>query len=213
MTDTADAAPTEPTDPSADAGGPAAASSKRPGRGLLVLAVVALVVAVGAAALAFGQAGEIDDLRDERDDRREVARVSSEFAAAYMTFDFEDADATAAAIEGLVTEAFAAAFSERREPLRESFEALETSTLATTDEVFVGDIEGDRARALVVLDIELSSTAIGQQDLEDFSIVVDLRRIDGDWRVDRQRFAPQPDVSGGAGAATSTTATTAPVAP
>jgi Mce-associated membrane protein len=209
MTDTTDA----PDDPSAQVGAPPPDGPRRQGRALLIVAIVALVVAVAAAALALGQGGEIDDLRSERDDRREVAQVASSFAAAYMTFDFQDADATATAIEGLVTDAFAKAFSERREPLRESFEALETSTLATTDEVFVGDIEGDRARALVILDIELSSTAIGQQDLEDFSIVVDLVKVDGDWRVDRQRFAPQPDISGGAGAATSTTSSTAPAAP
>jgi hypothetical protein len=209
MTDTTDA----PTDPPAEAGDPSSAPPRRQGRVLLIVAVVALVVAVAAAALALGQAGEVDDLRSERDDRRAVARVASEFAAAYMTFDFQDADATGDAIQDLVTDAFAKAFSERREPLRESFEALQTSTVASTDEVFVGDIEGDRARAFVILDVELSSTAIGQQDLEDFSIIVDLVKVDGDWRVDRQRFAPQPDISGGAGAAGSTTSSTAPAGP
>ena len=195
----------EPATP-AESPAPAAAPPRKPGRGLLLLAIGALVVAVAAAALALGQSGEIDDLRTERDDRRDVARVASTFAATYMTVDYEDVDSTSAELEDLVTEAFASAFSERREPLRESFAALETSTVATTDEVFVGDIEGDSARALVILDIELTSTATGPQQLEDFSIVVDLLKVDGDWRVDRQRFAPQPDLGGA-------TATTAPVAP
>ena len=78
--------------------------------------------------------------------------------------------------------------------------------------MFVGDVDGDIARALVVLDVELSSTAIGQQALSGFSIVLDLKRVDGEWRVDRQRYAPQPDIAGGAadGAATSTTVSTPP---
>ena len=164
---------------------------------------------MAAAALALGQSGEIDDLRADRDDRRDVARVASTFAATYMTVDYEDVDSTSAELEDLVTEAFATAFSERREPLRESFAALETSTVATTDEVFVGDIEGDTARALVILDIELSSTAIGPQQLEDFSIVVDLLKVDGEWRVDRQRFAPQPDLGGAGATPTTTTVPTA----
>ncbi len=181
----------------------------RRGRWMLVLAVVALVVAVGAAALAIGQSGEIDDLRSDRDDRREIALVASQFAATYMTYDFEDVDATNDALDPLVTEAFAAAFSAQREPLRDSFAAIETSTVATTDEVFVGDVEGGRARALVVVDVELTSSASGTQELEDFSIVLDLVREGGRWRVDRQRPAPQPDVSGG----TAATTTTAPPAP
>ena len=190
---------------------PAAPASRRPGRGLLILALGALVVAVAAAALALGQSGEIDDLRAERDDRREVARVASSFASTYMTVDFEDVDSTSADLEGLITEAFAAAFSERREPLRDSFAALETSTVATTKEVYVGDIEGDQAVALVVLDVELSSTATGDRTIEDLSILLDLLQVDGEWRVDRQRPGPQPDLGGDdVGATPSTTAPAAP---
>jgi hypothetical protein len=192
---------------------PTAAPPRKPGRGLLLLALGALVVAVAAAALAIGQSGEIDDLRTDRDDRRDVARVASSFAETYMTVDYDDVDATSTSLDDLVTEAFAAAFSERREPLRDSFAELETSTVATTDEVFVGDIEGDSARAFVILDIELTSTATGPQQLEDFSIVVDLLKVDGEWRVDRQRAAPQPDVGGAASTTTPTTAPATSVAP
>jgi hypothetical protein len=198
MTDSTDTPP--PAEP---------APARRRGRGLLVVAVLALVVAVAAAALAIGQTGEIDDLRAERDDRREVARVAAAFGEAYLTFDYQDADATVDAIRDYVTEAFASAFADRREPLRDSFETLQTSTVATADEVFVGDVEGDEARALVILDVDLSSAAIGQQELVGFSIIVDLVEEDGGWRVDRQRYAPQPDIAGGAPTATTTPSTVA----
>jgi Mce-associated membrane protein len=188
-------------------GGPAPAPR---GRALPVLAVVALVVAVAAAALALGQRGEVDDLRDERDDRREVARVAGDFAEAYMTFDFEDTDKTAEAIADLVTEDFAAAFERAREPLRASFAELQTSTTAEVQEVFVGDIEDGKARALVILDIDLTSTVVGDQGFEDFTILTDLEEIDGRWRVDSQTYGPQPDLTGGA---TSTTAPAAAPAP
>ena len=75
-----------------------------------------------------------------------------------MTFDFEDVDSTSRDSR---------TSSPRRSPRRSPSGAsrcgtpsprCETSTVATTDEVFVGDIEGDQRPALVVLDIELTST-------------------------------------------------------
>ena len=198
MSDTPDA-----TDTPAE---PAAATAGQRGRGLVVAAVVALVVAVAAAVVALGQRGEVDDLEEERDDRQEVARVASQFAEAYMTFDFEDTDKTAEAIADLVTEDFAAAFERAREPLRASFAELQTSTRAEVKEVFVGDVDDDKARVLVILDIDLTSSVVGDQGFKDFTILTDLLKVDGRWRVDQQTYGPQPDLTGGA------TTTTAPVA-
>ncbi len=135
-----------------DAEAPSAAPEAGPGRarmgrGLLVLAIGALVVAVGAAALALGQSGEVDDLRADRDDRREVALVASEFGRAYLSYDFDDVDASSDAVVALATDDFAERFEATSAPgIEELFASMETSTVATTDEVFVGDIEGDRAR-------------------------------------------------------------------
>jgi hypothetical protein len=205
MTDTPDDTPADDAPPAA-----APARAARGGRGLAVLAVVALVLAVAAGALALGQTGEIDDLRAEQDDRRDVARVASEFAEAYMTFDFEDTDATVTAIADLVTEDFAAAFEDAREPLRASFAELQTSTTAEVQEVFVGEIDGDSARVFVVLDIDLVSPVVGDRDFEDFTILADLVQVDGDWLVDSQTYGPQPDIAGGDPAATTTTTAAVP---
>ena len=183
--------------------------------GLLVLLAL-LALAAGAAALS--KAGEADDLRDERADRREVARVAAAFGAAYLTYDFDDVEASSAAVTDLATEAFAESFAETSAPgIEELFATLQTSTVATTDEVFVGDVGDGRARALVVVDVAASSTA-SEQQLSDLSFVLDLVELDGEWRVDAVAPAPQADIGdpGGAGAPTttapppSTTAATAP---
>jgi hypothetical protein len=180
--------------------------------------VLLALVALAAGAAALSKAGEADDLRDERADRREVARVAAAFGAAYLTYDFDDVEASSAAVTDLATEAFAESFAETSAPgIEELFATLQTSTVATTDEVFVGDVGDGRARALVVVDVAASSTA-SEQQLSDLSFVLDLVELDGEWRVDAVAPAPQADIGDpGGGSAPTTTApapsTTAAAAP
>jgi hypothetical protein len=175
--------------------------------GLLVLLAL---VALAAGAAALSKAGEADDLRDERADRREVARVAAAFGAAYLTYDFDDVEASSAAVTDLATEAFAESFAETSAPgIEELFATLQTSTVATTDEVFVGDVGDGRARALVVVDVAASSTA-SEQQLSDLSFVLDLVELDGVWRVDAVAPAPQADIGDPGAEGGSAPTTTAP---
>ncbi|HEY9558058.1 MAG TPA: hypothetical protein VIR58_15080, partial [Acidimicrobiales bacterium] len=107
---------------------------------------------------------------------------------------------------------FAEDFSTTRAPgIEELFANLETTTRAETTEVFVGDITGDTARALVAVDVEATSAASGTQQLTDLTFVVDLVHLDGEWLVDRVNPAPQPDLTGdGVEQPPATTTTTAP---
>ena len=174
-----------------------------------VVALVALV-AVAAGVAAVTQAGEAGDLRGERADRREVARVAAAFGEAYLSYDFDDVEASSEAVRALATDAFAAGFEETSAPgIQELFASNQTTTVATVEEVFVGDVGDGRARALVVVDVAAASAATGTQELSDLSFVLDLVDEDGEWLVSAVAPAPRPDISDPTGAPTAPT-TTAP---
>ncbi len=168
--------------------------------GVLTAAVVV------AGALAIGKGGDVARLEDERDARRQVAAAAATFGEVYLTYDFDDVDASSDRVVELVTPDFAEDFADTRAPgIEELFANLETSTRATTTEVFVGDVTDDTARALVVVDVDASSGATGTQTLTDLTFVIDLERIDGEWLVANVAPAPQPDLEGGEEPASTTT--------
>jgi hypothetical protein len=203
VTDVDPERPPEPTPAAAPAG------STR----WVVIAAVFALVAVVLALLWQSKAGDVDDLVRERNDlarepgeRRAVLQVAADFGEAYLSYDFDDVDASGDAVVALATEAFAEDFTATRAPgIEQLFADLETSTVATTKEVFVGEIGRRNARALVVVDVSASSTANGDQDLTNLTFVLDLVREGGEWRVDRVAPAPQPDIGDPAGGTTTTT--------
>lgn len=186
----------------------AAVPAPRGARGRWVVAALLVAAAVAAGAVAVAKTGDASRLEDERDARREVAAASATFGEVYLTYDFDDVDASSDRVLELVTPDFAEDFADTRAPgIEELFASLETSTQATTTEVFVGDVTDDIARALVVVDVDASSTASGTQTLTDLTFVLDLERIDGAWLVANVAPAPQPDIEGDAPAASTTTTT------
>jgi hypothetical protein len=157
--------------------------------------LVALVAALGAWALA--QQGRVDDLDAEVQARADVAAAAATFGEVYLTYDFDDLEASGDRVLELATPDFAEDFAATRAPgLEELFANLETTTVATTTEVFVGDLAGSTARALVVVDVDADSEASGRQQLTDLTFVLDLVELDGTWLVDRVTPAPQPDLTG-----------------
>lgn len=175
--------------------------SRRP---LLVLLFAALVVGA-AGAVTLGHAREAADLRDERDEREEVRRLAGRFGEAYLSYDFQDVDASAARVLELVTEAFAADFEATRAPGIEAvFADIQTTTVARTTDVYVGDVGESSAQAYVVVDVEADNAASGPQTLRGLAFLVSIRREDGAWKVDGVAPPPAPAVDGGP---TTTTAT------
>jgi hypothetical protein len=185
-------------------------SPARPQRRLLTMAVVlgALVLAVG---LAFSQTQRASDAQDELDQFTHVRERAAAFGAAYLTYDAADVEASSRRLLELATEEFGADFEKSRTPGIEAlFDQIGTSTEATTTDVFVSDISGDEARALVVVDVVASSTETPDQRLVDLTFVLDLVFEDGEWKVDAVNPAPRPDV---VGSPTTTVPTTAPPTP
>ena len=212
-----DALPTD-TDPVVEVEAPEPAPAVRePARGIRLaraLSGLALVALVALVVFTLSQRQRAEDLAADRDDRAEVATVAATFGEVYLTYDFADPDSNGAGIVELATPDFAEDFSSTRAPgIEELFANLETTTRASTTEVFVGDVSGDTARAFVVVDVEATSAASGTQELTNLTFVLDLLRIDGTWLVDAVNPAPQPDLAGdGAEDPAATTSTTAPAA-
>jgi hypothetical protein len=195
----------------------AAAVPRRVGRPVAVLAVIGvLLLLVIACGVLWVQArSEADDANAALADTRDLRLVAAQFSEAFFTFDHNDPGSAGDAVLALVTDAYAADFTESRLPgLTELFQNTELTTVGTAQEVFVTAIADDAARAVVVVDVEATGE-LGGRTLDDLSLVLDLRKQGGEWRVDDVNL-PQPRILGPDGqpiTGTSTTATTSTTAP
>jgi hypothetical protein len=198
-------------------------AAKRRGVPLAAIAAV-LVVALAAAALAVVQTTAAGDAREERDavtaaqdDERSARLVAAQFGETFFTYDHRDVEASTEALLGLVTDEYAQAFQEQRLPgVAELFASTELSTQGTAEDVFLSEIGEDQARAAVVLDV-LATGQLETRTLDGLTLLLDLRRQAGEWRVDAVQL-PQTRILGPDGqpivdgdpAGDPTTTTTAP---
>lgn len=186
-----------------DAPAEADAGRTRGGRRWLPWVLVGVAVAVAVAAVVWGLSRSTDDGNDA-----EAARdVAERFGVAYLSFDSDSVTTAGDKLLAVSTERFADEFADSRLPGVESlFSGTDTRTRAEVTDTFLSSVDGDRIRALVVVDIA-ASTAEGDQRLENLSFVLEMIDEDGEWRVDAVTPVPFPEVVGGP---TDTTTTDAP---
>jgi hypothetical protein len=214
---TPDVTAADPDGDSAPAGTPQ--PERRPRWVFILIPLVALAAAsVTLAAIGWNEAS---DANAELDDSSQARRAASEFGEAYLSFDTDDVDGATQRLLSLSTDAFADEFESTRAPsIEELFSAGDTVTRASVQDVFVDEVDDDRTRALVVVDIDASGPE-GEQRLVGLSFVLDMVRRDSRWLVDAVGPAPFPEVVGGDAQAdpapsptttsTTTPTTTAPV--
>lgn len=168
---------------------------RRPRLALILIPLIALAaVSVALAALGWSEASDANAELDEAADAR---RVAAEFGEAYLSFDTDDVDGATDRLLSLATKTFADEFESTRAPsIEELFAAGDTVTRASVQDVFAGEPDGDRTRALVVVDIDASGPE-GEQRLVGLSFVLELVRDDSKWLVDAVGPAPFPEVVGG----------------
>jgi Mce-associated membrane protein len=150
-------------------------------RWVATVLVAAVVIALGALALAQWQ--RASDLAGDAADRRDVAGAAGGFAAALLTYDHDDLDASRAQVASLATpsfaEEYATAFDEGLSGVIGELDAVAT---ATVRDVFVGDVDDGRATAVAVVDATVRSAA-GTRELTGSYLHLELERVDGRWLV------------------------------
>lgn len=170
-----------------------------------ILAVLALALLV-ASGVAVWQSLRVSDAEGDLDRRADAARTASDFTVALLSYDHADLDAQSEAIGELATEGFAEEFDDAMaKGLGASIEELRAAATASVTDVMVSEVAGDRARAVVVADSEITSKA-GNRASTDTYLDVSMVFLDGRWQVDEVRTvatdAPQgADGAGGDGGA------------
>ena len=147
--------------------------------------VAVVVLAVVAAAVAFGltQRSRADDLEQEADERRAVATAASTFASALLSYDADDLDVARERVTALATPDFAAEYEDAFEGgLRAVIDQLNAVSTATVRDVFVSEVSGSSARAVVVIDASVTSDA-GVRDLTGSYVQVELEKVGDQWLV------------------------------
>ena len=141
-----------------------------------------LVVVLGL--LALVQWRRAESLASEADDRRAITRAATALGTALMSYDFNHLDRAERAVLRVSTKRFAAkyreAFGAGLQPL---ITRLQATATASAGAVYVTEIRGNAARAVVVIDSEVKSTA-GTRRLVDSYLEMGLRREGGRWKVD-----------------------------
>ena len=173
-------APVADAEPANGSDAPAATRAKRrwlaPAAAFLLLLVV-LIVAVVATV-------QRQELAAERDDRREVERVSGELAAALLTYDFEDLDASRDRVLARSTGKFRKEYEEAFESgLRTLLTETKATSRGTVTDIYVGDIEDSTASSIVVANAVADGTSGRRASLASY-IQLDLVEVGGRWRVD-----------------------------
>jgi hypothetical protein len=197
-----------------------------PGRGVLPLFLLAAVtvLALGVAGFEYKRADDADHrigtlearvaaLDDAGADRAAVADVAGQFGVALLSYDYQDLNTARERVLALATTRFGGqytdAFVNGLDDAITQFQAVADATLL---DVYVADIEGDSAKAVVVLDAEVRSTEGTRRTVSSY---IDLRlvREGGSWKVDvatslaalEQDTTPTPGLDTSTSTTTSTT--------
>ena len=168
----------------------------------VALGIVALAALVAAASLWTTLDGE----RSERDD---ILEVSGDFAAALLTYDYEDLERTKQRVLALSTGKFRREYEQAFDGgLDTLFKETRARSAGTVTDLFVGEIDDGSVTTLAVVNAS-SVGAGGRRRLSDTYLELQLVKVGGKWRVDGATYlnlsgsdAPAPGVS--------TTTTTAP---
>ena len=183
---------------------PAAPTSSRPPA--LVLAV-SLAVLFGILAVVFAVLAASGDGSGEGSQVASLRRAAGEMAEAFFTWDHEDLDAHRDRVLALSTGSFRKEYEEQFDAgIRDVITQTRSSSKAFVQDVYVSEVDEERAEAVVVVDLEQDGAG-GPRNQTDIYVVITFVDVDGDWKVD-DVTDPFPATGG---VPTSTTSATVPV--
>ena len=149
---------------------------------LALLAVAGLALAVLAYREAVDERDRADRLARQDARERDVAAVAASFGEALLSYDRADLAEARAAIAGVATDSFLETYDETFLALEPVISELQAVGVGQAQTVYVAEVDRDTAKAVVVLDQRVESTA-GTREVSDVYLQVDLVREDGRWLV------------------------------
>lgn len=136
-----------------------------------ILAVVFAVLAVGGD---DGEGSRVSGLR----------RAAGEMAEAFFTWDHQDLDAHRDRVLVLATGSFRSEYEDQFDAsIRNVITQAQSTSQAFVQDVYVSEIDEERAEAVVVVDLEQDGVA-GPRTQRDIYVVITFVEVDGDWKVD-----------------------------
>lgn len=145
---------------------------------LLVVAV--LIASIVTAGLQWHRADEADARADER---RQVGASAGRFGQALLSYDHTRLQAARNRVLSLASDDFAKTYDQAfTGGLEGIITKLKADASATVRTVYVGDVDGSNARAVVVMDSEVHSTA-GTRSVLGSYLDMKLARSHGGWKV------------------------------
>jgi hypothetical protein len=145
----------------------------------VIVGALVLLATIALAVLAYLDARDLQSDADVRDD---VAAAATGFADAYYSFSADDLEASRDRVVGLMTEEFAGQYNELFDAgIGQLITELDATLQAEILDVFVAEVDGDEAQAIVSANTSASSPQ-GTFDLTGY-ILVAMEREGGEWLV------------------------------
>jgi Mce-associated membrane protein len=196
------------TDPVVDDEPVADPPTGRPWRAVAAVLAVLLVLTAAVAGVEWRKAS---DSSSKESTRHDVEAAAGGFAEALLSYDYTDLIGARDRVVGLATDSFAqqytAGFSSG---LGNQITSLQATAKATVRTVYVSDVNGDNAKAVVAVDTEVHSSSSTQRHLGQY-LDLALVRQGGKWRVDTVTYLGSlDDQTSPAPGSTTTTTTTVP---
>ncbi|GAA2734616.1 hypothetical protein GCM10010439_57420 [Actinocorallia aurantiaca] len=161
--------------------------------GILLVAAVVLVL-IASVTTAVLQWREADRLGDAAHTEQLVRTRSAEFSQALLAYRYTELDGARERIGSLSSAEFGQSYQTAFDGLAEVIRKYEANAKATVRDVYVNEVDGQRARTLVVLDTEVSSTA-GVRRVLGTKLMLELILEKGVWKVDSMATLAADDES------------------
>ncbi|MFF5204436.1 hypothetical protein [Streptosporangium sp. NPDC000396] len=158
-----------------------ARAGSRAWRGRLVGAVVAMAFAA-TAATAVLQWRAADRLAEEKAERDAVSARAGEFAVALQTYDYANLQAYRDQVFAISGEDFEKTYNEAFSPLEGVITSMKASSSASVRGVYVSEVGEGRAKAITVVDSQVTSTA-GTRRMLGTYMELGLIKTGGHWKV------------------------------
>ncbi|GAA0563452.1 hypothetical protein [Actinomadura livida] len=156
--------------------------ARMPGKAALVRATVAVAL-VGSVVTAGLQWYQADQAAQRDAERREVRSSAAEFGEALLSYDHTKLQAARDRVLGLASDDFAKTYDEAfTGGLEGVITKLKASATATVRTVYLEEIEAGTAKAVVVMDSEVTSTAGTRRVLGSY-LDMRLTRRGDEWKV------------------------------